>query len=195
MAKVKNWTIFVLTVFVLITAWQLKCMTDKRNSERSDKERWQSNYMEANKTARENKNIVLKQKEFLKQKDDRIYRLIDSLNIKPKTVTKYVERVIIQHETDTINVVTEKIATGIYKISDSGPCFTWSGIITLTNDKTPPEVKRTAFDYKNTFREITVNRTAKGKFLFFKVWDKKKADVKIIPECGEEVIKTVNIIK
>lgn len=194
MAKVKNWTILILTVFVLITAWQLKSMTDKRNSERSDKEQWQSNYMEANKTARENKNIVLKQKEFLSQKDDRIYRLIDSLNIKPKTVTKYVERVIIQHETDTINVVTEKIATGVYKISDSGPCFTWTGIATIA-EGSPLEIKRTGFDYQNKFKEITINRTLKGKFLFFKVWDKKKADVKIIPECGDEVIKTVNIIK
>lgn len=194
MQKVKNWTILVLTIFVLITAWQLKSMTDKRNTERADKERWQNNYMEANKTARENKNIVLTQKEFLKQKDTRISKLLDSLNIKPKTVTKYVERVIIQHDTTVQEVPVEKIATGTYKIKDSGPCFTWSGIVTVLSQDSL-NIKRTAFEYENTFREISVNRTLKGKFLFWKIYDKKQADVKIIPECGVEVIKTVNIIK
>ena len=190
MQKVKNYSLLILTVFVLILAWQWSSMKDSRDKERADKERWQSNYMEATKTARENKDIALTLKEFIKLKDDRISRLLDSLNIKPKIVTKYEIQTIIQRETDTIEVEVFKIGAGTYKINDSGPCYTWTGFAILSQDSL--NVKREAFTYNNIIQDLYY-RKQKGRFLFWKTYYKDKIDHISIPKCGVSSTNTVEI--
>ena len=194
MKNVKNWSIIVLTVFVLILAWRVQNITEKRNQDRADKERWQSNYLEQTK-------IYLTQKEWLRLKNDtinllsaRTERLIDSLTLKPKTITKIVERVIIQKEIDTVIVEGTKIAKGTYMIYDSGPCFAWRGIASIFSEDSL-SVKRTGFLYENNITEIELNRKEKGKFLFWKTYYRNTADVKVIPECGSQVVKTISISK
>jgi len=191
MNKVKNYSLLVLITFLLLTAWQLKRMTAKRNQERSDKERWQSNYFEANKLATENKNIVLTQKEFLRLRDKRISRLIDSLKIKPKTITKYVDRVIIQKETDTVEVPVQYIGENTYKIKDKGLCYVWEGNI-LTSGESVLNVTKTLFEYKNEFKDI-FHWKQKGKFLFWKTYYKDKIEQTTSVKCGDVETRTVEI--
>ena len=193
MSKVKNYLLLIFIAFALILTWQYSAMKSSRDKERADKERWQSNYMEATKTARENKDIALTLKEFIKLKDDRISRLLDSLNIKPKIVIKYEEKTIIQKETDTVLVPVEKIATGTYKFNDSGPCFSYSGIATILGSDSL-KIERNQFVYKNTTADLFYKRQ-KGKFIFWKTYYKNKIDRVSVPECGEASTTTIEVLK
>ena len=193
MSKVKNYLLLIFIAFALILTWQYSAMKSSRDKGRADKERWQSNYMEATKTARENKDIALTLKEFIKLKDDRISRLLDSLNIKPKIVIKYEEKTIIQKETDTLLVPVEKIATGTYKFNDSGPCFSYSGIATIIGSDSL-KIERNQFVYKNTTADLFYKRQ-KGKFIFWKTYYKNKIDRVSVPECGEASTTTIEVLK
>ena len=193
MQKVKNYSILILTVFVLILAWQWSSMKDSRDKERADKERWQSNYMEATKTARENKDIALTLKEFIKLKDDRISRLLDSLNIKPKIVTKYEIQTIIQHDTTIKEVEVFKIGAGTYNITDSGPCFVWSGKVSILSEDSL-KVARNRFEYNNTVEDLYY-RKQKGRFLFWKTYYKDKVDHVSVPKCGVSSTNTIDILR
>lgn len=190
MNKIKNYAIIVLTVFVLLLAWQYNSMRGKRDKERATAERWQGNFMEQ---LRQNRTIVLTHKEWMKLKSDSITRLMDSLKIKPKTVTKYVEKIIIQKEIDTVLVEVVKIASGTYKLYDSGPCFVWSGIATILTDDSL-NVKRTGFSYQNNIVDV-YHRKEKGRFLFWKTYYKNKIDMTSVPKCGTASTKTVEILK
>ena len=192
--KIKTIIIAVIILIFFSMGVSIKILSNKYRQERDDRERWQSNYLDQT-------DIVLKQKEFLKLKNDtinllsaRTVRLIDSLKIKPKTITKIVERVIIQKETDTVKVEVDKIATGTYKISDKGRCYLWQGVASIMGLDSLKVIK-TAFKYENNITEISVNRKLKGKFLCWKIYDRKKGDVFIVPECGDVMIKEVNILK
>lgn len=193
MQKVKTYLIGILALFLLISIWQLNSFVDKYKAEKEAKERWQLNYMEQTKEARENKNIVLTQREFLSLKDRRISRLLDSLNIKPKIVVKYEEKTIIQKETDTVLVPVEKIATGTYKFNDSGPCFSYSGIATILGSDSL-RIERNQFVYKNTVADLFYRRQ-KGKFIFWKTYYRNKIDRVSVPECGEASTTTIEVLK
>ena len=88
----------------------------------------------------------------------------------------------------------EKIASGMWKINDSGPCFRWTGIAS-TFEPDSLEVKRTGFFYDNQITRIELSRKLKGRFLFFNLWDKKNVDAKVFVQCGDTYSKTVQIIK
>ena len=192
--KIKTIIIAVIILIFFSMGVSIRILSNKYHNERADKERWQGNYIDQT-------NIILRQKEFLKLKNDtinllsaRTVRLIDSLKIKPKTITKIVERVIIQKETDTVLIEVDKIATGTYKISDRGRCYVWQGVASILGPDSL-KVLKTAFKYENNITEISVNRKLKGKFLFWKIYDRKKGDVFIVPECGDVMVKEVNILK
>jgi len=193
MQKVKNYSILILTVFVLILAWQWSSMKDSRDMERINKERWQGNYLEAVKLSNKNREYILTQNEFIRLKNERITRLLDSLNIKPKIVIKYEEKTIIQKETDTVLVPVEKIATGTYKFNDSGPCFSYSGIATIIGSDSL-KIERNQFVYKNTTAYLFYKRQ-KGKFIFWKTYYKNKIDRVSVPECGEASTTTIEVLK
>lgn len=193
MQKVKNYSILILTVFVLILAWQWSSMKDSRDMERINKERWQGNYLEAVKLSNKNREYILTQNEFIRLKNERITRLLDSLNIKPKIVIKYEEKTIIQKETDTVLVPVEKIATGTYKFNDSGPCFSYSGVATIIGTDSL-KIERNQFVYKNTVADLFYRRQ-KGKFIFWKTYYRNKIDRISVPECGEASTTTIEVLK
>ena len=193
MQKVKNYSILILTVFVLILAWQWSSMKDSRDMERINKERWQGNYLEAVKLSNKNREYILTQNEFIRLKNERITRLLDSLNIKPKIVIKYEEKTIIQKETDTVLVPVEKIGAGTYNITDSGPCFVWSGKVSILSEDSL-KVARNRFEYNNTVEDLYY-RKQKGRFLFWKTYFKHKVDHVSVPKCGVSSTNTIDILR
>ena len=193
MQKVKNYSILILTVFVLILAWQWSSMKDSRDMERINKERWQGNYMEAVKQGIQNREYILTQNEFIRLKNERITRLLDSLNIKPKIVTKYEIQTIIQHDTTIKEVEVFKIGAGTYNITDSGPCFVWSGKVSILSEDSL-KVARNRFEYNNTVEDLYY-RKQKGRFLFWKTYYKDKVDHVSVPKCGVSSTNTIDILR
>ena len=193
MQKVKNYSILILTFFVLILAWQWSSMKDSRDMERINKERWQGNYMEAVKQGIQNREYILTQNEFIRLKNERITRLLDSLNIKPKIVTKYEIQTIIQHDTTIKEVEVFKIGAGTYNITDSGPCFVWSGKVSILSEDSL-KVARNRFEYNNTVEDLYY-RKQKGRFLFWKTYYKDKVDHVSVPKCGVSSTNTIDILR
>jgi hypothetical protein len=193
MNKVKNYALLIFVVFTLVLAWQYSAMRGKRDAERANKERWQSNYMEATKSMLSNKQIVLQQKEFLKLYADSVKHLTDELKIKPKVITEYSVQTIIQRETDTVIIQVEKIATGTYKIKDSGPCYVWEGLGFIYGLDSL-RIEKTGFQYKNKIEHLAY-RKVKGRFLFWKTYDKKKVDLFSKPQCGVSFTEVIEVVK
>jgi len=135
--------------------------------------------------------LFLKQKELsgqlLKERDS----LANALKIRPKTITKFVDRVITEHDTVPGKVPVTEISKNTWKISDSDKCWTWTGIAKLSNDSL--NVTRTLFDYHNKITDVFWSQRAK-QFLWFRI-GKKKTYHKTMSECGDVSTKEINILK
>lgn len=195
MNKIKNYAIIVLTVFVLLLAWQYKSMRGKRDKERATAERWQGNFMDQ---LKQNRTIVLTYKEWMKVRSDSIARLMDSLKIKPKTVTKYEQTIIDNSVHDTIYIPTKLIGKLEWEFNDTiNACTTYSGIVKIITDSLTVHgvnVKRTAFNDTNIL-DAFYHWRQKGRFLFWKTYYKDKIDMTSVPKCGVATTKTVEILK
>lgn len=136
--------------------------------------------------------IILKEKElsgkYLTQRDS----LAKALKIRPKAITKIVERTITLVEKDTVEVAVNQYGEISWSVQDSGACWKWEADLQIVDDY--PELKRTFFGYDNTTIEAYYKRL-KWKFLFIHVYDKNKIDVVAKSKCGEEVTQIVEILK
>jgi hypothetical protein len=135
--------------------------------------------------------LILKQKElsgkYLSERDS----LAKLLKIRPKEVVKYVDRVIVEKVTDTVEVESSIINDIKWKLYDGGQCWKWEADAEL-NDL-DLIVNRTDFEYKNKIVDVFWWERHK-RFFWWRI-GKKQYYHKVIPECGEVTTKSIEIIK
>jgi hypothetical protein len=130
--------------------------------------------------------LILTQKEITGKVSLQRDSLANALKIRPKQVTKYIDRVITEVIRDTIEVKVVKQIDSTYFISDKDKCFTWEGIAII--ERGDMEVKRLLFEYKNEIADV---------FFWKRKWflAKKKYYQQTIQTCGESKTLEVSIIK
>jgi hypothetical protein len=192
MNKIKNYGLLVLTVFVLILAWQTNHYIKKFRAEKADRERLWQNNLELTASVRKQTNLIYTKDEFIRVMTDSTAKLLKSLQIKPKTVTKIVEHSIVIRDTIVKEVPVQAIGKNQWQITDKDKCWTWQGVANLKGDSLT--VKRNLFESKNKIVDIEA-RKVKRKFLFWNIYDKKKVELKTVTECGESSTQTISVIK
>lgn len=186
--------IIVLSIFLLLSVWQINIFRQKYFKEKENRERIWQNFVEVSEKNKEYTHIIATQEEWKKKISHQYDSVLKALKVKPKEVIRYEERTIKQVEKDTVYIEVEKITPKTWHIFDSGPCFQWEGIAIYQNNENGLEIKRTGFFYENKITNV-LTRKVKKKFLFFNVYDKKRFELKNIPQCGEVEIKIIEIQK
>jgi len=192
MAKLKNLLIILIGGFFVMLLIDNSCKRNKIVELEQDNIRLGQNQVELMTENNKQKNLILTRDEFIKSMDDSLKQALKELKIKPKTITKIEERVIIQKEYDTVRVPVYLIKKDQWVIKDTGQCFTWHGIAELTDDSL--NVKRTYFSYQNKTTDI-FNKQPKRKLFGFIpigkkiVWTQRS-------DCGEPpTVKVIEIMK
>jgi len=194
MDRLKNYGLLVLLVFVLILAWQGNNFRNKYQKEKVDKERLWNNFVQINKENRNYIYLLATEKEWRQEMSKQYDSVLKLLKVKPKEVVRYEERTVIQKEYDTVFIPLQEIAPQEWKISDSGQCYRWDGVLYWPGIESPPELNKTGFIYENKITYL-LTRRLKWKFLFFKKYEKGRFDLKQISECGEVKTKIIEIQK
>ena len=113
--------------------------------------------------------------------------LANALKIRPRTITKFIDRIVTQHDTTEIMVPVRVKNDTTFIISDIQPCYTWEGTAVLTGDSLI--VKRNLFDYHNKITEIFFWKRN------FPIFGKKKFFQQTSLECGSQKTKEINILR
>ena len=121
----------------------------------------------------------------------KIDSLSNALKIKPKTIIKTVEKLVVVHDTTIKEVQVLVLGKDKWQISDQDKCWTWKGTASLQNDSL--KVDRVLFDYHNKTTDIYYwQRT---KHCWFIKYGKKKTFMKSSSECGESYTREISISK
>ena len=191
MNKIKNYLIGVLGVFFLLLLFQFNFVHKKYEKEKTDRERLQENINQLIAEKKAQTTLILKQNELtgkiLAQRDS----LAKALKIRPKTITKIVEKEVKETIIDTIQVDSEWRLDYIWDIIDEEKCWIWKGQVETFPDSI--SVQRTYFDYHNKTTDVYWSERP-HKFLFIK-YGKKKVYQKSLPECGEAITRALEILK
>lgn len=181
-----------LFVLLILSAGSAGLLYEKYSREKSDRIRLQENIKQISQENAQKTTLILKEKElsgkYLHQRDS----IANLLKITPKTITKIVEREVKQIEYDTVSVEVDKYTDISWSISDQDKCWLWKADAKLENEDLI--VDRTFFSYDNKTTDVYYKKL-KWKFLFIKVYDKNKLEIKSISKCGGETVKTIEIIK
>lgn len=191
-SKVKTYLIIAGILIVLSLVVTNYLNHKKYLREKAERIRQENNVAELLAKDKANMDLNLKQAEYLKYLSAENEALLKQLQIKPKTVVKFVEREVIIKDTVVKEVPVYVTGYRQWHIKDSGECWKWEADAYLINDSL--NIDRTLFDYRNKTRDIFVKKL-KFKFLFIKIYSGKEINQVTIPECGEEIRRTVNIIK
>jgi hypothetical protein len=135
--------------------------------------------------------LVLTYKEAQRQNIIRIDSLSKLIKVKPKEITKVVEKTIVQLDTVERLIQTNIITKDVWKLSDSGKCFEWGGIAKLIDDSL--KVTRTLFNYHNKTDDIFWEHR-KFNFWFIHL-GKKQTYQQSTSECGTSKTIEINIIR
>ena len=190
--KIKNYLIIAGVLIVLSLAVTNYLNHKKYLREKADRIRLEDNQAQLLAEKQTQIELNLKQKEFLSSLSCEKDSLLKALQIKPKTVVKYVERTSVIHDTVTKKVPVYISGYRQWHIKDSGQCWKWEADAYLIDDSL--RINRTLFDYKNTTTDIFTKKL-KFKFLFIKIYSGKEVIQKSSSECGSETTKTVNVIR
>ena len=118
--------------------------------------------------------------------------LLKQLQIKPKTVVKFVEREVIIKDTVVKEVPVTVTGKDYWHISDKGKCWKWEADAYLWNDSL--KIDRTLFDYHNLTTDVFFKKRV-FKLWFIELYSGKKIIQKTSSECGDVMTKTVNVVK
>jgi hypothetical protein len=131
--------------------------------------------------------LILTQKEVTGKVKRERDSLAKALQITPKQVVKYVDRVIIQR--DTVVKEIPVIVTGDHKWSfiDNGDCYVYKADVFYTNDTI--HVKKTGFSYTNKIVDVFYWKRR------FWIFSKKKYFQETSQSCGSSSTKSVTFIK
>lgn len=197
MSKIKAIIIGVIVLLFFSMGVTIQVLSRKYKAEKADRERlWQNNLALTAQNMQYTKLLFTKD-EFIQQMSDTLKKALNDLKIKPKTITKIVERTITDRVVDTVEVEVEvnPIADLSWSIQDTAKCWTWKAELEMIDNY--PEIHRTYFEYENKTTDYfykTKVRDENRKFLF---WHLKKKVIKqvTVPKCGEATEKTIEIIK
>lgn len=183
---------YIVLGFILL-AISLSVVTKLYLNERGERIRHQENYSQREEFSETQvSQIKLTQKEFEEQMEDSTKKLLDSLKIKPKRVIKYIKTV--HRDIDASDIVVETIQKNdtSFTFMDTTGCFLIEGRTDIFLDK--PITTITHKEYINTSQYFLYKGKRAKKFLFFRV-GKRKMALRIVPECGEESIEIIEVIK
>ena len=190
MTKLLKYITGVLFVFLLILAWQGWQLKNKLVKARQEIERLKDNQQQLIDDATHSFDLLIKEKELtgklLRERDS----LASALKIKPKQVIKYIDRIVTEKITDTVEVESTILQNMTWHLADGDKCWRWEGEAEL-NDL-DLDVKRTLFEYRNKSTEVYWWQ--RRKFLGLRI-GKKEYFQKVTPECGDIIVRAVEIVK
>ncbi|MEN6569044.1 MAG: hypothetical protein ABFC18_03425 [Rikenellaceae bacterium] len=190
MNKVVRWIIGILIVFLLFLAWQGYRSYVQLIKARQEIQRLKDNQQSLIDDAKQSFALLIKEKELtgqlLRERDS----LATALKIKPKQVIKFVDRIVTEKITDTVEVESTFLQNMTWHLADSDKCWKWEGEAQL-NDL-DLDVKRSLFEYKNKSTEVYWWQ--RKKWLGLRI-GKKEYFQRVTPECGEIVTRSVEIVK
>jgi hypothetical protein len=188
MTKFLKYITGVLFVFLLILAWQGWQLKNKLDKARSEIERLKDNQAQLLASRAQDQALILTQKELtgkvLAERDS----LAKALKIRPKEVIKFIDRIVKETNTDTVEVESTFLQNMTWHLADGDQCWKWEADAQL--NELDLEVNRTLFDYRNKSTEVYWWQ--RRKFLGLRI-GKKEYYAKILPECGEVQTKSIEI--
>ena len=144
--------------------------------------------------------LTLTQKEMLANITIEQDSLIRLLKLKPKQIERIVERVHVEIDTtgrvqllasnDSLQKVIRENLERSYPFLDHEGCFTFAGNVKISDGLNLEVTRR---EYRNTATEIAyIEREKKFLFIHFGKWQGK---LFVKNECGEDIVKEVDVIK
>lgn len=198
MTKIVRYIIGGLIFFLLILAWQGWSLKNRLDQAKRDIDRLQENQKQLLDEKNNNQVIIQTKNEFISTLTSEKDSLLKELNIRPKTVTKIVERIEKQIVKDTVLLEVDKYKDMGWRLKDSIKvdnfvCMRYEADVWL--DGYDLGAQRTR--YENYDKTIEVcHRRLKWKFLFIRVYEKDKVDIVSKSTCGKEAqTKTIEIIR
>jgi len=190
MNKLSRFIIGGLVIFLILVAWQGYSSYKSLVKARQEIERLKDNQQQLIDDATHSFDLLIKEKELtgklLRERDS----LSTALKIRPKEVIKWVDRIVTEKITDTVEVESTILQNMTWHLADGDKCWRWEGEAEL-NDL-DLDVKRTLFDYRNKSTEVYWWQ--RRKFLGLRI-GKKEYFQKVTPECGDIIVRAVEIIK
>lgn len=179
-----------LFVFLLILAWQGWQLKNKLDKARSEIERLKDNQAQLLASRAQDQALILTQKELtgkvLAERDS----LAKALKIRPKEVIKFVDRIVKETNTDTVEVESTFLQNMTWHLADGDQCWKWEADAKL--NELDLDVTRTLFDYRNKSTEVYWWQ--RRKFLGLRI-GRKDYYQKVLPECGEILTRSIEIKK
>lgn len=191
-AKVKNYLILAGVLIILSLAVTNYLNTQRYLKEKAERIRQENNVAELLKKDKANIALNLTQSEYISSLSSENESLLKQLQIKPKTVVKFVEREVIIKDTIVKEVPVYKTAYNQWHISDKDKCWRWEADAYLWNDSL--KINRTLFDQSNKTTDVFYKKRV-FKLWFIEIYSGKKIIQKTSSECGEVNTKTVQVIK
>jgi len=190
MSKLLKYVIGGLVVFLLILAyqgWRLKIRLDIAKTEI---ERLKSNQQQLLAEKQQETYLLLTQKELtgkvLAERDS----LSKVLQIKPKTIIKFVDRIVKETKHDTIPIESTWLNDMTWHLADGDKCWKWEADAQLVENDL--DINRTLFEYRNKSSEVYWWQ--RKKFIGLRI-GRKEYYQKVLPECGEILTRSIEIKK
>ena len=190
MSNILKYVIGTLIVFLLLLAWQFQLVNKRYKQEKADRIRLEENVKQLLAEKQQDIALILTQKEItgkvLKERDS----LANALKIRPKQIIKYVDRIIREKTTDTIEVEVNSLTDITWKLSDGDKCWKWEADAELIDFDL--NINRTLFEYSNKTSEVYWFE--RKRILFFRI-GKKQYFQKSMPQCGTVSTRSIEIKK
>lgn len=190
--KVKTYLIIAAVLFIIALSATNYLNHKKFLREKAERIRQENNVAELLKKDKANIALNLTQSEYISSLSSENESLLKQLQIKPKTVVKFVEREVIIKDTIVKEVPVKVTGKDYWHISDKGKCWIWEADAYLWNDSL--KINRTLFDQQNKISDVFYKKRV-FKLWFIEIYSGKKIIQQTSSECGEVSTKTVQVIK
>lgn len=182
----------ILLVFIILLLIGGYYFYDKFKKEQATTERLNNNIRELIDDNTLSTRLALTEREARGKVTRERDSLAKALQIRPKTITKIVERTIVEKDIDTVTVFLElnKYDSTLWYVTDSDKCWTWKANLSIIWDE--PIIERTSFEYRNAITEVFW--WERNKFLGLKI-GKKVYYQQTRPQCGKEYVDEVKFVK
>lgn len=190
MSKIVRYIIGGLVVFLLILAFQAWRLQNQVDKAKQEIQRLEDNQRQLLAAKQQDIALLLTQKELtgkvLAERDS----LAKALKIRPKEVIKFVDRIVKETNTDTVEVESTFLQNMTWHLADGDQCWKWEADAKL--NELDLDVTRTLFDYRNKSTEVYWWQ--RRKFLGLRI-GRKDYYQKVLPECGEILTRSIEIRK
>jgi hypothetical protein len=179
--------LFVFLLILAFQAWRLQSQVDKAKQEIK---RLEDNQAQLLASKAQDQALILTQRELtgkvLAERDS----LAKALKIRPKEVIKFVDRIVKETNTDTVEVESTFLQNMTWHLADGDQCWKWEADAKLNDFDL--DVTRTLFDYRNKSTEVYWWQ--RRKFLGLRI-GRKDYYQRVLPECGEILTRSIEIKK